>query len=710
MNQPADPAAPPSPKGPADPPQAARIAHSFSHHGITIEDPYHWLKDDGYPEVSDPEILRYLQAENAYFESAMAPHQGLVDELFTEIKNRQPPEEASVPYREGDYWYQWRFEKDAQYRLWLRAPAGPEDGALPDLPAENWQIMLNEPELAAESEYFSLGSLAVSRNGRYLAWSADVSGAERFTLHITDLETGVLLDEPIEATLGSPVWAADNEHLFYVVVNDSWRPFEVRRHRLGEPLSNDKVIYTESAESFFVGLDETQSEAYLLITSGDHVTSEVRYLKASEPDSPPQLMSPRRQGHEYDVDHREDRFYIRSNRQHKNFSLHSAPEAAPEEANWQTLLAGTDTRYLMGHLCFKDYLITSERIEGLDQVAIRRYDSERMHYLEFPEAAYSADWGTNPQYDAHTLRLHYESMVTPDTVFDYQIEQRTLITRKVQEIPTGYEAADYATERMFAVARDGVRIPVSLVYRRGFPKDGSAPLYLYGYGAYGHAIPPGFSASRLSLLNRGFAFAIAHIRGGDDMGYGWYEDGKLDKRNNTFNDFVDVANFLVEEGFSTAGRLVISGGSAGGELMGAAVNQAPQLWGAVVAHVPFVDVLNTMLDTSLPLTPIEWPEWGNPIEDKAAFNLIRSYSPYDQLQAGDYPCMLVTAGLNDPRVTYWEPAKYVAKLRTLKTDKNWLLLKTNMDAGHRGQSGRFDALKEIAEEYAFFLVSLGLAD
>ena len=710
MNQPADPAAPPSPKGPADPPQAARIAHSFSHHGITIEDPYHWLKDDGYPEVSDPEILRYLQAENAYFESAMAPHQGLVDELFTEIKNRQPPEEASVPFREGDYWYQWRFEKDAQYRLWLRAPAGPEDGALPDLPAENWQIMLNEPELAAESEYFSLGSLAVSRNGRYLAWSADVSGAERFTLHITDLETGVLLDEPIEATLGSPVWAADNEHLFYVVVNDSWRPFEVRRHRLGEPLSNDKAIYTESAESFFVGLDETQSEAYLLITSGDHVTSEVRYLKASEPDSPPQLMSPRRQGHEYDVDHREDRFYIRSNRQHKNFSLHSAPEAAPEEANWQTLLAGTDTRYLMGHLCFKDYLITSERIEGLDQVAIRRYDSERMHYLEFPEAAYSADWGTNPQYDAHTLRLHYESMVTPDTVFDYQIEQRTLITRKVQEIPTGYEAADYATERMFAVARDGVRIPVSLVYRRGFPKDRSAPLYLYGYGAYGHAIPPGFSASRLSLLNRGFAFAIAHIRGGDDMGYGWYEDGKLDKRNNTFNDFVDVANFLVQEGFSTAGRLVISGGSAGGELMGAAVNQAPQLWGAVVAHVPFVDVLNTMLDTSLPLTPIEWPEWGNPIEDKAAFELIRSYSPYDQLQAGDYPCMLVTAGLNDPRVTYWEPAKYVAKLRTLKTDKNWLLLKTNMDAGHRGQSGRFDALKEIAEEYAFFLVSLGLAD
>ena len=690
------------------PPVAQRVPYSYTHHGITVEDPYHWLKDEGYPEVTEPAVLKYLEAENAYFESAMAPHQPLVDELFEEIKNRQPPEESSVPYREGNYWYQWRFEKDAQYRIWLRAAAQPDDGDAPSIAEERWQIMLNEPELAAQTEYFTLGGMAVSRDGRYLAWSADTTGAERFTLNITDLHTGTLLDEPIEATLGSPVWAADNAHLFYVVVNENWRPYQVRRHKLGEPLSRDQVVYTEPSESFFVGVDETQSEAYLLITSGDHVTSEVRYFRADEPDSAPQIMAPRRHGHEYDVDHREDCFYIRSNRAHKNFALLSAPDTDPQEANWETVLDGSDERYLMGHVCFKRYLVTSERVAGLDQVGIREYGGNAHHYVDFPEAAYSAGGGANPQYDTSTLRLHYESMVTPDTVFDYDIEQRTLATRKVQEIPTGYEAAEYTTERLFAVARDGVRVPVSVVYRKGLSKDGSAPLYLYGYGAYGHAIPPGFSASRLSLLNRGFAFAIANIRGGDDLGYGWYEDGKLDKRSNTFNDFVDVAEFLVEEGFSRPGRLVIAGGSAGGELMGAAVNQAPELWGAVAAHVPFVDVLNTMLDTSLPLTPIEWPEWGNPVEDKAAFELIRSYSPYDQLQPGDYPPILVTAGLNDPRVTYWEPAKYVAKLRTLKTDSNWLLLKTNMGAGHRGQSGRFDALKEVAEEYAFFLVSLEL--
>ena len=710
MNQPPDPneSGPHRPLATA-PPSAEPVAHTFTHHGISINDPYHWLKDEGYPEVTQPSVLSYLRAENAYFETAMAPHQGLVDELFEEIKNRQPPEDSSVPYREGDYWYQWRFEKDAQYRLWLRAHVQPDDGDFPEIAAARWQIMLNEPQLAAENEYFTLGSLAVSRNGRYLAWSADTTGAERFTLNITDLESGLLVDEAILSTLGSPVWAADNEHLFYVVVNDNWRPFEVRRHKLGEPLDTDKVIYTEASESFFVGIDETQSETYLLISSGDHVTSEVRYFKADEPNAEPRLIAPRRDGHEYDVDHREGRFYIHSNRDHKNFALFSAPQADPQETTWEVVMAGSDTRYLMGHLCFKRYLITSERINGLDQIGIHGYDGGEGHYVAFPEPAYSADWGTNPHYETANLRLHYNSMVTANTVFDYNIEQRELTERKVQEIPSGYDASEYATERLFADARDGVRVPVSIVYRKGLAKDGTAPLYLYGYGAYGHAIPPEFSASRLSLLNRGFAFAIAHIRGGDDLGYSWYEDGKLDKRTNTFNDFVDVAKCLIDAGFSSAERVVISGGSAGGELMGAAVNQAPELWGAVAAHVPFVDVLNTMLDTSLPLTPIEWPEWGNPIEDKAAFELIRSYSPYDQLRPGPYPPMLVTAGLNDPRVTYWEPAKYVAKLRTLKTDNNWLLLKTNMEAGHRGESGRFDALKEVAEEYAFFLVSLQLA-
>ena len=690
------------------PPKAKPIPHRDTYHGFTLEDPYHWLKDQGYPEVTDTRVLDYLKAENEYFDAQMAPHTALIDTLFKEIKDRQPSEDASVPYRDGDYWYQWRFEEEAQYRTWLRAAARSDDGEAPDITPDRWEVILDEPKLASESEFFSLGGLAASRDGRYLAWSADTTGAERFTLNITDLATGELLDEPIEATLGSQVWDATGTHLFYVVVNDNWRPYEVRRHQVGHPVSQDAVVYTEPSDSFFVGVDETQSERHILITTGDHVTSEVRYLPANEPQAEPTLIAPRRSGHEYDVDHRAGSFYIRSNREHKNFTLYRAGESDPSEQNWQATLPPSDERYLMGHLCFKDHLITSERLGGLDQIAIRSYDSDEFHYVAFPDAAYSAGWGANPSFDTHTIRLHYESMVTPDTVFDYHIAERRLVTRKVQEIPSGYAFDDYTTERLTAEARDGLQIPVSVVYRKGFVKDGSAPLYLYGYGAYGHAIPPGFSTSRLSLLDRGFAFAIAHIRGGDDLGYAWYEDGKLNKRTNTFNDFIDVAKHLIDERFSSRGRIAIAGGSAGGELMGAVVNQAPELWGAVAAHVPFVDVLNTMLDTSLPLTPIEWPEWGNPIEDKAAFELIRSYSPYDQLKEGDYPPMLVTAGLNDPRVTYWEPAKYVAKLRTLKTDSNLLLLKTNMGAGHRGQSGRFDSLKEVAEEYAFFLTALGL--
>jgi oligopeptidase B len=688
------------------PPIAERRPHAFSHHGITVDDPYHWLKDQGYPDVSEPAVLDYLKAENAYFEEQVAPHQPLVEELFQEIKARQPAQDACVPYRKDNYWYQWRFEKDAQYRIWLRAPVD-ESVQTPDpsIDPASWQVILDEPKLAAEHEYFNLGGLAVSPNGRYLAWSADTSGAERFTLNITDLNSGTLQDEPIELSLGSPVWSADNSHLFYLVVNDSWRPYQLRRHTLGNPLTNDIVIYEEPSESFFVGVDQTQSKAFILITSGDHVTSEVRYLPADQPDAQPVLISPRRTGHEYHVDHRQGHFYILSNDTHINFRLARAPDTSADQTNWQTVIPGSDNHYLTGHLCLQDYLIVTERINGLDQVRICT-DAGDEHFVAFPEAAYSTGFGSNSQYQTQTLRLHYESMVTPNTIYDYDIANRTLKTRKVQEIPTGYDSGDFETQRLMATGRDGVRIPISVVYRKGLPMNGSAPLYLYSYGAYGHATDPSFSTSRLSLLDRGFAFAIAHVRGGDDLGYQWYEDGKLDKRTNTFNDFVDCARHLVDAGFTTPGRLVISGGSAGGELMGAVTNQAPELWGAVAAHVPFVDVLNTMLDSSLPLTPIEWPEWGNPIEDKAAFEFIRSYSPYDQLKQGDYPPILVTAGLNDPRVTYWEPAKYVAKLRALKTDDNWLLLKTNMAAGHRGESGRFDAIKEVAEEYAFFLVSL----
>ncbi len=688
------------------PPVADRITSRYTRHGVTVEDPYAWLKDPGYPEVTDPKILAYLDAENGYFESRMAPYQPLVRELFEELKARQPQEDASVPYRKGGYWYQWRFERGAQYRVWLRAPV--TDPRTP--PANDhgsWRIILDEPRLAEEHNYFVLGGLSVSPDGRYLAWSADTNGSERFTLHVKDLVDDVLLDEPIPDTLSAPEWATDGARFLYVVVNDQWRPYQVRLHRLGTPRSADPVVYEEADESFFVGIDKTTSEQYLLISSGDHVTSEVYWLPAEAPDATPRVFSPRRTRHEYSVDHGEGFFYFMSNAAHKNFALLRSPESTPEEAHWDTLLTGSDAQYLKWFARFRGRLVVGERIEGLEQVRVLEDEGDD-YLLEFPEATHSVSPGANGEYDTDTFRLHYQSMITPETVYDFHFADRRLEALKEQVVPTGYDRHRYVTERLMAPARDGARVPVSLVYRRDLKKDGSAPLYLYGYGAYGAAIMPGFSSNRLSLLEQGFVYAIAHIRGGDDLGYAWYEQGKLAQRTNTFNDFVDVARFLAERGYSSPGRIAIAGGSAGGELMGAVVNQAPELWGAVVAHVPFVDVLNTMLDESLPLTPIEWPEWGNPIEDKAAFEHILSYSPYDQLRPGAYPPMLLTAGLNDPRVTYWEPAKYVARLRTLKTDDNWLLLKTNMDAGHRGQSGRFEALQELAEEYAFIIASLGL--
>jgi len=693
----------------SSPPVADVIPHQFTHHGITIDDPYAWLKDPGYPEVTDPSVLAYLRAENAYFEQAMAPHKALVDSLFEEIKARQPQADASVPWRERGFWYQWRYEHGAQYRIWLRAPAAADAQDPPAADSPDWQMLLSEPELAREHDYFTLGGLAVSPNGRYLAWSADTSGSERFVLRIRDLETGELLHEPIENTTGNPVWTADSAHLAYVVVNEQWRPYQVRVHRLHTSTGQDRIVYEETNESFFVGVDKTASDDYVIISSGDHVTSESFFLPADDPAAAIAAFTPRRAGHEFSVDHGEGWFYFLSNATHKNFALLRAPVATPGEAHWETLIAGSDEQYLTWFMRLEGRLVVGERIAGLEQVRIIE-DGGADYLIDFPEAAHTVSPGTNAEYATDRLRLRYESMVTPVTVFDHMFATRALETRKVQVIPSGYDASRYATERLTATARDGTRVPVSIVYRKDLPRDGSAPLYLYGYGAYGNAIMPGFSASRLSLLERGFSYAIAHIRGGDDLGYAWYEAGKLDKRTNTFNDFVDVARFLIEARYTTPGRIAIAGGSAGGELMGAVVNQAPELWGAVAAHVPFVDVLNTMLDATLPLTPIEWPEWGNPIEDPAAFALIHSYSPYDQLRPGRYPPILVTAGLNDPRVTYWEPAKYVARLRTLKSDHNWLLLKTNMDAGHSGQSGRFDTLIELAEEYAFMLVSLKLVE
>ena len=707
------------------PPIAEQRPHSFTRHGITVNDPWHWLRDPAYPSVEDADILAYLTAENEYFEAWMSPYRELTGTIFEEIKGRQQPDLSSVPWRRDGWFYQWGYPVDdsssdqdsennsnssgSQYRIWKRWPADNGNEEAREGPPSEAEIILDEPALAAASEYFRLGSFSVSTGGSLLAYSADTDGSERFKMFVKDLSCGELLEDVIEGTIGTAVWATDDSCFFYAVVDENWRPWQVRLHVIGQPTAQDAVVYEESDPGFFVGLSPTTSREYVIVATGDHVTSEVRLIPASAPTAAPLLASPRRAGHEYSLDHQGDRFVIRTNDRHKNTRLATAPANDPTEGAWQPLVDASDECYIRAFKSFRDFIAVEERIGGLDHIRLIDRAGESS-YIQFPESAYTVGLGTNSEFHASALRLEYASMVTPATVFDRHADTGLLEVRKVQQIPSGYDASEYVTERLVATARDGAEVAVSVVRRRGTPVDGTAPLYLYGYGAYGFAVPPSFSTTRLSLLDRGFIFAIGHIRGGDDLGYQWYEAGKLDRRTNTFNDFVDVARFLAAQGYGAEGRIAIAGGSAGGQLMGAAVNLAPELWGAVAAHVPFVDVLNTMLDDTLPLTPIEWPEWGNPIEDAKVFEYIRSYSPYDQLEARDYPPILATAGLNDPRVTYWEPAKYVAKLRSLKTDSNPLLLKTNMGAGHGGRSGRYDRLYEVAEEYAFMLASMGLAD
>ena len=679
------------------PPVAPKCPHAATHHGITITDAYAWLRDPGYPEVTDPQILAHLSAENAWFEARMAAQQPLVDSLFTEMRARIKEADRSVPQKDGDWFYWIEYEEGAEYKKWWRRPVagGPDE------------LILDEVALAAGEDYFRLGAMSVSKSGKLLAYAIDDNGSERFTARVKDLVSGELLPDVIEGTLSALVWVADDRALVYSLANEQWRTDNARLHWLGQPISSDIELYHEDDEGFRVGSGISANEEWLVIATSDHQTSEVRLVPAADPLAAPLLVRARQAGVEYDVDVRGETLFIHANDTHENFRLATAPLSEPAE--WTTLIEGTDEFYLTGFELFRDFCVVEGRRAGLDQIELRWYDDPaRVEPIVFPEASYDAGMGDNPEWDTQVLRLGYESMVSPATVYDYHVAERRLEVRKVQEIPSGYDASLYATERLELPARDGTLIPVSVVARRDRAPGG--PLHLYGYGAYGISIAPGFSTTRLSLVDRGFAYAIAHIRGGDDLGRAWYKAGKLERRTNTFTDFVDVARGLVERGLTASGKISISGGSAGGELMGAVINSDPELWGAVVAHVPFVDVLATMLDESLPLTPGEWPEWGNPVEDKAAFELIRSYSPYDQVTAQAYPPLLVTAGLNDPRVTYWEPAKWVAKLRELKTDSNELLLKTNMGAGHGGKSGRFESLRETAEEFAFILWQLGLAE
>jgi len=692
MVQPAYPRLPLLPD--VQPPMAEAKPHIVSHHNLELSDDYFWLRGPEYPTVKDPSILRYLNQENDYFRTFIETRKDLVDTLFEEFKGRENDQDASVPWVEHGFEYRWYFDSGAEYRTWVRK----------SLSGNDEEIILNEAVEAAKHDYFDVESVEVSPNGRYMAWTVDTNGSERFTVFIQDLTTGTTLPDQIECTSGEVVWSANSDTLIYTVVSEEWRPYLIKAHVLGTPVADDVQLYEEHDTGFFLEARLSQSEEFIIISTGSMVVSEVYVIPANTPTAKPKLMVSRDEKILYEVDHADGYFYIRTNDKHVNFRIAKTPDSQLSYEHWQTIWEGSDTRYLTDMLTLENALVVAERENGLDQ--IRVFDQTGTSTtIDFPDDAYSVYLDNNSQPRQGFIRLKYLSMVTPDTVYDYDLKSATLQTRKVKEIPSGYDASLYETKRLMAPARDGARIPVSIVYKKGHRIDGTQPLHLYGYGAYGSGMPVALSSINLSLVNRGFAFAIAHVRGGDEMGYQWYLDGKLDKRQNAFNDFVDVADFLIAKKFTGAGNISISGASAGGELMGAVVNQRPELWRSVILGVPFVDVLNTMLDGDLPLTPGEWPEWGNPVESKADFETIQAYSPYDHIEPKEYPPMLVTGGLNDPRVTYWEPAKWTAKMRALKTDNNLLVMRMHMGAGHFASSGRYERLKDYAEEFAFMLTA-----
>ncbi|HEU0310647.1 MAG TPA: S9 family peptidase [Sphingomicrobium sp.] len=679
-----------------NPPIAARKPHKNEAHGVSWDDEWHWIRDPNYPNVQDQEVLDYLKAENAYFEAAMAPHKALTDELFEEMKGRIKEDDSTVPLKDGDWLYWSEFRKGTQYRDWYRKPANGGERTL----------IYSENAEAEGKEYYRLGAFAVSPDGKLLATLVDDDGSERFKLVIRDLATGTDIETVTKVGIGSPVWTSDSKGLVFTEVNDQWRSYRAQYHRVGNDPAKAVTLYEEKEDiAFSVGAARSTDDSLIFITTGNNSSNEIRFVPADDPIAPLTLIRPRRPDVQYEADAAHGKLWILTNDNHVNFRIVTAEPANPGE--WQELISGSDRTYLRGVTTHRDHMLITSRVDGLDQLHLRDYASGSQERVPFDEASYSASFTGNPEYAPDSYRLSYSSMVTPGTVYDFHPAEQRLEVRKVQEIPSGYDASQYVTERLTITARDGAKIPVSVLRRKEFTKDGSGKLFVYGYGAYGFAIPPSFSTSRLSLVDRGFAFAIAHIRGGDDLGYQWFLDGKLKKRTNTFNDFVDVTRGLIDAGYARPGRVAAQGGSAGGELMGAIVNQAPELYGAVVADVPFVDVLNTMLDDTLPLTPGEWTEWGNPITDEEAFRLIRSYSPYDNVSAQAYPAMLVTGGLTDPRVTYWEPAKWTAKLRATRTDDKLLLMKMNMGAGHGGKSGRWNSLYEVAEAYTFIITQLG---
>ena len=675
------------------PPIAKQKPEKLIKHNDERIDNYFWLRN---PE--DSEVIAYLEAENDYTKAKMAPTEGLQKKLYDEMLSRIKETDLSVPYRKGDYSYYSRTEEGKDYPIYCR-----KQGSL-DTQEE---IILDQNKLAESYEYFSIGILSVSPNHNILAYSVDTSGAEQYTLFFLDLTTRKLYAESIPNTYYSSAWGNDNQTFFYTKIDDTNRPYQLWRHSLGSDAA-DVLVYQEDEESFFLSVGKTRSQAYIVLDLDSQITSEVHYLDADNPTEEFQIIAPREAGVEYGIEHHSDRFYITTNEEAINFKLMEAPVTAPGKENWQVVIPHREDIMLSGVSAFADHLIIFERKAGLPTVRVQQFSTGEEHELSFPEPTYSVRESTNPEFNTSTWRFSYSSLVTPSSVFDYNLVTRERELKKEQEVLGGYDRSQYISQRLLATAKDGTQVPISMVYKQGVEPDGKNPLFLTGYGSYGVSYPASFSSIRLSLLDRGIIYAIAHIRGGQEMGRKWYEDGKFLHKKNTFTDFITCGEYLIEENWTASDRLVISGGSAGGLLMGAVVNMRPDLFKAVVADVPFVDVVTTILDESLPLTVIEWDEWGNP-NDKTYYDYMKSYSPYDNVEAKNYPDMLILGGLNDTRVKYWEPAKWTAKLRELKTDNNILLLKTNMGAGHGGASGRYESLKETAFEYAFLLDRLGLS-
>jgi len=690
-------------------PQAAPRPSTSTWHGETRVDDFGWLRAENWQEVMrdpgklDPAIRDYLEAENEYADRALADTGALQEALFAEMKGRIKEDDSSVPAPDGPYAYYVRYRQAGQHPVLCRQGRSGGDE----------HVLLDGDALGHGKAYFQLGATRHAPDHHLLAWSSDEAGAEFYTIRIRDVASGVDLADIVPDAAGRVVWTSDAEAFYYVRLDRNHRPSRVFRHRLGTPVEDDVLIYEEPAPGYFVSIAATQSGRFGEISIHDHETSESWLVDLSRAAAVPTLIARRQASVQYDIEHHpalfgQEALVLRTNADGaEDFKIAWCPLAACDRANWRDLVPHRPGIYLLSFVLLADWLIRLEREDGLPRIVIRHLASGEEHAIVFAEEAYSLGIEGGYEFATDLLRFTYSSMTTPAEVWDYDLARTSRTLRKRQEIPSGHDPSAYVTRRVFAPAADGETVPISLLQRKDLPRDGTAPCVLYGYGAYGLSIPAAFNANRLSLVDRGFVFAIAHVRGGTEKGWRWYREGKLAKKTNSFTDFIAAAEYLAAERWSALGRIVAHGGSAGGMLVGAVANMRPATFGAIIAEVPFVDVLSTMLDDTLPLTPPEWPEWGNPIIDSDAFRAILAYSPYDNVRAQDYPPTLVLAGLSDPRVTYWEPAKWVARLRTLKTDRKLLAFRTNMEAGHRGAAGRFDRLKEVALAYAFAIKVMG---